>query len=245
MRRRLLLTWAVAAALVCAAQAPARPESPPRRVVFVADGAGDYRSCSQSMRSTACADGLPLEVVTFVWSHGYRRLAADQTDTAHACRKGDELAWVIRTLLRGDPAAQVSLAGHCAGGQVVLEAARRLPPDSLHAVVLLSASMSDGYDVRPVLRAARAGLHNFYSSRDRYGLGIATWLVGTSDSPLATRAAGRYGFRSAGCDPFEAGRLHQYPWRPDYAGLGHDGGHHGCYAPDHLRAFVFPILMAD
>jgi pimeloyl-ACP methyl ester carboxylesterase len=216
-----------------------------RRVILIADGAGDFRKFSESMRATARADGLPLEAATFVWSHGYRRQLADQTHTAHACRKGEEMAAQVLAILHRDPATQVSLAGHSGGALVALVAARRLPADSLHAVILLAPSVSEDYEVRPVLRACRAGLHNFYSRRDRIALGVVTKLLGMSDERFEDRAAGRFGFRAPPHGPGDPlwRRLFQYPWQPDYARLGHDGGHFGGYAPDFMRAFLFPVLL--
>src|SRR5207248_1707593 len=67
-------------------------DPPAEHVLLVADGAGDYRACSTSIRDTAHADGLPLEVVTFVWSHGYLRNFADHNDYAFARLRGRELA---------------------------------------------------------------------------------------------------------------------------------------------------------
>src|SRR6516162_1967117 len=53
--------------------APPLAPVPPTHVVFVVDGAGDYRSASTALRETAAADGRPLDVRTFVWSHGFLR----------------------------------------------------------------------------------------------------------------------------------------------------------------------------
>src|SRR5881296_2003444 len=67
-------------------------DSQPQHVLFVADGAGDYRACSASLRETVRADSLPLEIITFVWSHGYLRNFADHNDYAFARFRGRELA---------------------------------------------------------------------------------------------------------------------------------------------------------
>jgi hypothetical protein len=240
---RLTCLAAVFLAGAAAAAGPTADARPSSHVVFVADGAGDYRDCSDTLRRTARADGLPLEVLTFVWSHGRGRMMADQTDTVHCCRRGHELAGHIRRRLADDPDCRISVVGHCAGSLVALTAARHSPPDSLHAVLLMAPSVSADYDVRPALRAARRGLHVFCSHRDVPALVLAVRLVGTCDDPFATRAAGRFGFRLPSSDPM-ATRLTQYCWRPEYRQLGHDGGHYGAYAPDYLRQVVFPILLA-
>ncbi|HEY3790045.1 MAG TPA: hypothetical protein VGL71_14390, partial [Urbifossiella sp.] len=96
------------------------PPAPPTHVVFVADGAGDFRSASTSFRETAAADGWPLDVRTFVWSHGFLRNLADHTDTAWARDRGRELAGLVLAQKQARPDMPVSLVGHSAGSFVVL-----------------------------------------------------------------------------------------------------------------------------
>src|SRR5438552_18270152 len=71
------------------------PPVAPLHVLFVADGAGDYRACSRVVRETAQADGWPLEVSTFAWSHGYLRNLADHSDYAWTRNRGRDLARVV------------------------------------------------------------------------------------------------------------------------------------------------------
>ncbi len=61
-------------------------------VVFVANGAGDFRKASENIAQTAAEDHLPLDTVTFCWSHGYCRILSDQLDHAHARAQGMRLA---------------------------------------------------------------------------------------------------------------------------------------------------------
>src|SRR5262245_5879546 len=190
----------VALALPACAQVPTvlspheAVDPPPRHVVFVADGAGDYRACSSSLRDTVRGDGLPLEVVTFAWSHGYLRNFADHSDYAFARFRGRELAEKVLEQRRSRPDLPVSLVGHSAGCGVVLAAAEQLPPDSIERIILLAPSVSEEYDARPALRAARLGIDNFYSPDDWLWLGLFIDLVGAMDDPCTTRTAGRFGF---------------------------------------------------
>src|SRR5262245_22341546 len=135
---------------------------PPQYVLFVADGAGDYRACSSSLRETVQTDGRPLEVVTFVWSHGYLRNFADHVDYAFARFRGCELAEHVLEQRRTRPDLPVSLVGHSAGCGVVLAAAEQLPPDTIDRIILLSPSVSAEYDARSALRAARLCMDHFY-----------------------------------------------------------------------------------
>src|SRR5947208_1637712 len=122
MGRRLLLTAGMVV-LLAAALTPAQTVVSPRRVVFVADGAGDFQEFSKSLRTTVDSNRLPIEIVTFDWSHGYKRIVADQTDGEHARRQGYELARRVSALRQCEAGVCVSLAAHSAGALVSLAAA--------------------------------------------------------------------------------------------------------------------------
>lgn len=221
------------------------PPVRPTHVVFVADGAGDYRAASTSFRETVAADGWPIDVRTFVWSHGFLRSLADHTDYEWARERGRELAGLVLAQKQARPDLPVSLVGHSAGCFVVLAAAEQLPPDTLERIVLLSPSVSSGYDVRPSLRTARNGMDVFFSRNDRVWLGAFTAIAGTSDDALQSRSAGRFGFEPT-VQPGEEGlfaKLRQYEWNPTLEATGHDGGHYGAYQPGHLRKFVLPLFQ--
>jgi pimeloyl-ACP methyl ester carboxylesterase len=218
---------------------------PPLHVLNVADGAGDFRICSRVVRETAQADGWPLEVITFAWSHGYLRSFADHFDYPWARDRGRDLARIVLAQRQARPDLPVSLMGHSDGAAVVLAAAEELPPDTLERIVLLAPSVSADYDLRPALRAARHGLDVFYSRNDRLWLGAFTTFVGTADTREETRAAGRFGFEPPNVAPEELplfAKLRQYEWNPTLDQVGHDGGHYGAYAPGHLRRFVLPLF---
>jgi pimeloyl-ACP methyl ester carboxylesterase len=221
------------------------PPAPPTHVVFVADGAGDYRAASTSLRETAASDGWPLDVRTFLWSHGFLRNLADHTDYAWARDRGHELAGVVLAQKQAQPNVPVSLMGHSAGCYVVLEAAAQLPPDTLERIVLLAPSVSSKYDIKPALISARNGMDVFYSKNDRVWLGVFTAFAGTSDSASETRPAGRFGFEPQ-AQPSELplyAKLRQYEWNPTLDQVGNDGGHYGSYQPGHLRKFVLPLFQ--
>src|SRR5688572_23474298 len=66
-----------------------------RPLVWVLDGAGDLKGCSTALGGVNSLLGEPLELAVFPWSHGYRRLLADQTDMDHAREQGARLAAAI------------------------------------------------------------------------------------------------------------------------------------------------------
>jgi pimeloyl-ACP methyl ester carboxylesterase len=221
---------------------PAHAEPAPLVAVFVADGAGDFCTCSKSVGATAAADGLPIEVHCFHWSHGTLRIPADQTDRGNVCRQGAGLAAAVLLYRADHPGARVALLGHSAGSSIILRAAERLPPDAVDRIVLLSPSLSADYDLGGALCSSREGVDNFFSGRDSWFLGVCTRAFGATDDRFASEAAGRRGFRypAPAAGPHA---LRQHAWCRAWAALGHNGGHFGGYAPDFLRGLVFPCLL--
>src|SRR5437868_46388 len=227
-------------------QPPLNPIVAPHHVLFVADGAGDFRACSLSVRATAEADGWPLDVETFVWSHGYMQGFADHVDYSYARERGRELAERVLQQKQQRPDLPISLMGHSDGSGVVIAAAEQLPPETLDRIVLLAPGLSVDYDLRPALRTVRNGIEVFWSPLDRFWLGAITTLGGAQDDAQQPKTAGRHGFEPCNVLPEEVGlfsKLHQYEWNRTMLPTGNDGGHFGAYAPGHLRKFVLPLFQ--
>jgi pimeloyl-ACP methyl ester carboxylesterase len=244
--------WFVAlvAFLLTAAGARAQSSAPvaaARNVCFVADGAGNYQMASKSLRTTASQSGAALEVETFVWSHGYKRIITDQVDMPYARQKGKILAETVLAFKVDNPGAKIQLVGHSAGSLVVLSAAELLPPDCVDHIILLSPSVSTEYDIRPALRCARCSVEVHFSQRDWVFLGIWTGLLGCADRRHCV-ASGRVGFRAQLDAPADAPlrpKLVQHAWNPSFVALGNYGGHYGGYQPDYLRERVLPVLLGS
>ncbi|HEX4608729.1 MAG TPA: alpha/beta hydrolase [Urbifossiella sp.] len=212
-----------------------------RPLVWVVDGAGDLKGCSNALTQANLLAGVPAELTVFNWSHGHRRLLMDQIDATHAREQGKKLAEQIRERQAREPGRRVVVVAHSAGCAVVLAAGDNLPADSLDRVILLAPSVSVGYDLRPTLLAAREGLDVFCSKKDWVALGFVTRVVGTTDR-YGAPAAGRHGFRADTLDEAEVPRLRQHFWTADVAWTGHTGGHHGMYSTTFLHTYLFPRI---
>ncbi len=229
-------------ALVHRTQCPEMPNAAdPRPLVWVVDGAGDLRGCSNAVTQANLLAGTPVEVVNFNWSHGHRRLLMDQIDAGHAREQGKRLAALVRERQAREPGRRVVLVSHSAGCAVTLAAADYFPADSIDRVVMFAPSVSVGYDLRPTLRAAREGVDVFCSKKDWVALGLVTRVVGTTDR-FGAAAAGRNGFRAATVSAADVPQLRQHFWTDDVAWTGHNGGHHGMYSPTFLHQYLFPLV---
>src|SRR5262249_51810865 len=115
-----------------------RPETRP--LVWILDGAGDLKGCSNALGGVNSLAGEPLELAVFPWSHGYRKLWADQTDMEHAREQGARLAAAILERKAHEPSRRVVVIGHSAGCAVELAAGDLLPRDAIDRFILLAPS---------------------------------------------------------------------------------------------------------
>ncbi len=215
-------------------------------VVFAADGAGNFRAASENVREVVVKDGVPVEVVTFNWSHGYGRILADQVSYSHARAEGYKLARLVEEFRHEHPETPVHLLGHSAGAAVVLAALENLPPQSVNRAFLLAPSMSAYYDLCSALQAVQSGLYVYYSHRDYLYLGVAIGILGNSDRRWGP-SSGRTGFQVPACGPEGAAlfaKLYQRPWQPTDHSTGNHGGHYGNYQAGFVRGHIVPLLLA-
>jgi pimeloyl-ACP methyl ester carboxylesterase len=213
-------------------------------LVLVADGAGDFRATSQALRDEIKAEKLPLRVETFVWSHGYLRIFADQLDQRHARRQGHDLAEAIARVRHISPQQRIIVVAHSAGCAVVLEAAANLPANTVDRMLLLAPSVPTDFDLRPALRCVREEIDVFSSNRDCGYLRASDFFTSLARGRFCT-AAGSTGFQPILQAPEDVAlyqKLRGFPWEPRLIWTGHDGGHFGYYQQGYLRNFVLPLL---
>jgi len=250
--RKVLPACLLASMMGCQATVPrpatyraaAPPGPPPAAVVFIANGAGDSRTVSENLTRVVAEAGAPLQIETVIWSRGFRRAVADQMDHDNHLAYGRQLALQAAAYRRAYPERRIYFIGQSAGGAVVLAAAEQLPPDSVDRIILLAPSVCRSYDLRPALLSSRRGIDVFYSSEDRWILGLGMKVFGTTEGACRT-AAGRTGFTPVITSPADQAlyaKLRQHAWHPAVEWSGNDGGHFGSSEAGFLRAYVLPLL---
>lgn len=235
----------LALALAGLSAACVRAQQPERGVVYILEGVGGYRVMAAVNTAAMEMAGLPHEVRTFHWGHGWGRFFRDLMDPENVEARSAELAGRINELKRQSPGRPIYLVAHSGGNGVAVKTAEKLPPDTLCRVVLLAPAVSPDYDLRRALAACQCGIVSHYSKGDLFFLGWGTWQFGTMDRAY-TESAGRVGFRvPAGLKPEEAelyGRLVQVPWSPRMMLSGHLGTHVGSALPTFWVKEVVPWL---
>src|SRR6266571_9149231 len=130
-------------------QVTSEPESSgDKGVVFVVGGVGGWDILGPASQWELPRVGIHHEVRDFVWTHGFGQPFKDLQDAPHLRRKADELAEEIRKVKKKDPRLPIYLIGKSGGAGLVLLATERLPADTLDRIILLSAAVSPGYDLR-------------------------------------------------------------------------------------------------
>lgn len=220
--------------------------TPSRPLVWIIDGAGDLRGCSNAFSASNALVGEPVEMNVFVWSHGYRKLLLDQVGSTHAKNQGIRLAREILDRKMAEPGRRVVVVAHSAGCAVALAACDLLPIDAVDRVLLLAPSVSTSYDIRPTLWSAKEGVDVFCSKKDWVALGFVVRVVGTTDNFWSGSAAGRFGFKPKKSNALvdaEQARLRQHFWSEEVAWTGHTGGHHGMHEPAFVKLYLMPLLV--
>ena len=133
---------------------------------------------------------------------------------------------------------EVIVIGHSAGGGVALGAVALLKHRNVETVILLSPSVSPGYDLAPTVAHTNGSIHNFFSQHDVTFLKWRTGNFGTYDR-VKTPAAGHLGFSSS--NP----KLIQHEFNERWREFGNDGGHWGTLANKFIEREVMPLIVGS
>jgi pimeloyl-ACP methyl ester carboxylesterase len=245
-RKWLVLLLVGSLLLDVPARIVAEPTPPIRPgIIVTVEGIGGVDLIAHSAPAAFKKAGLPHEVRRFVWTHGTGQFLKDLQDTQYLFKKADELAAYLRELRARYPDVPIYVVAKSGGTGLTLFALEKLPPDTVDRVILLSAAVSPGYDLRRALRAVREQVVSFHSRHDQLILNFGTRQFGTIDRYYGP-SAGLTGFVTPASLTDEDRALYtklvQVPWTPRMIREGHTGSHLGTSLPGFLTAEVAPWL---
>ncbi|MGE3807976.1 MAG: hypothetical protein AB7K24_25220 [Gemmataceae bacterium] len=213
-------------------------------ILYAVNGAGDFGGMSGALGEAFDAEHGPVKMVVYHWSHGYRRILADQCCFSHAVEQGEELARILVERRKLYPKDRIFLFAHCAGAPVALAAAERVPAGTIDRMVMLAPSVSSQYDLRGALRGCTDGIDVFCSEHDNY-LRYGLFVLGAGDRRHFCSISGRHGFKPVIKSPDDEklySKLHHHRWSESVAWTGHEGGHYGAYATPYMRTYILTLL---
>ncbi len=147
------------------------------------------------------------------------------------------IAKKITKYMEAYPHRPVYIIGHSGGGGLAVLIAEEMPEDKpVDGLVLLSASISKGYDLDKALARCRKGIVNFYNTGDVGLLGIGTTIIGNID--------GSHG-PSAGLTGFDYGDDKLYQVELSRAITSPFGGssHSAATRPGFVSRYVAPWVL--
>jgi len=209
-----------------------------RGLVILLPGIEGEGVLSHNVRGGLLRAGVDMALPIYQWGRPVplAGLVLNQTDVAGNRLAARRVARMIVTYQDTHPNRPVYLVGHSGGGGVAVFSAEALPPGrSVDGLVLLSASISSGYDLSKALAHCKRGIVSFHSKGDVGLLVVGTTLVGNVDG-VHGPAAGAVGFEHS----FPG--LHEVGWSPEMARYGNLGGHSGTCEPRFVSRYVAPWI---
>ena len=216
---------------------PARLE---RGLVIILPGIEGEGPLSYSVRQGLLDAGIEAALPIYRWGRPIPLAGPllNQMDVLGNRLAAERIARMIVDYQDAHPGRPVHLVGHSGGGGVAVFTAEALPADrQVEGLVLLSASISSGYDLSKALAHCRKGIVNFYSKGDVGFLVVGTTVFGNVDG-VRGPAAGAVGFEHP------RPGLYQVGWRADMASSGHLGGHAGTTASAFVKHYVAPWIRS-
>jgi len=165
-------------------------------LVIILPGIEGHSAINEGIRRGLVAGGVHRGLPIRQWGTPVPifGLLINQMDFVGNRLAGKRLAKSIIEYQDEYPGRPVYIIGHSAGGGVAVFTAEALPEGrQVDGLILLSASISSGYDLQKALSRCRNGIVNFYNKGDSGLLGVGTVVLGTVDGTHGV-SAGLVGF---------------------------------------------------
>jgi hypothetical protein len=235
----------------CSQVTPDRAERMTRGYIYYCDGAGGgglVMNWSGGVRQGLTDAGYDGSGEMFPWETGMGVMADQTASVEYKRQKASALADKIVDYSKKEPGATIHLMGLSAGTAVVAFALEALPSqNSVQNVVMLSGSLSSGYDLSAALRHVKGKMYIFTSQRDEVLL-TAVPLAGTADRVSAEGGTiGLNGARIPRGATSEVRDLYRkivvVPWNSQFARYGNEGGHTDTVNAAFVQQFIAPLVV--
>ncbi|MFP4053152.1 MAG: hypothetical protein ACLFV7_04735 [Phycisphaerae bacterium] len=185
-----------------------------RGLVIILPGIEGISPANMEVRRGLLNAGIERAIMIYSWNRP--GVIVNQVDFLGNRLAGAFVARVISTYQDQYPDRPVHVIGHSGGGGVAVFAAESLEEGrTVDGLILLSASISAGYDLSKALRHVEGRIVNFYNPADSALLGTGTTLMGTVDG-AHTASAGLNGF-TRNYPGLVQSRIHSYGGDPHFA----------------------------
>ncbi|MCE5325222.1 MAG: hypothetical protein LLG01_02285 [Planctomycetaceae bacterium] len=199
---RMSIVAAVLAAVVVGGCADyTRQAGAERGLIVVLPGVQGPDGLSSDIRRGLIDAGVDRAVVVQPWGKPIpiAGVVLNQVDFLGARVSASAIADAVAAYQKAYPGRPVHIIGHSAGGALAVFVAESLASNRqgqpIDGLVLLSASISSGYDLTKALGMCRSGILNCYNPDDVALLGVGTAILGNLDGGHGA-SAGRSGFHS-------------------------------------------------
>jgi pimeloyl-ACP methyl ester carboxylesterase len=202
---RALLAAAAFAAAGCEEAGPPRlrtsggyvnPDRLANGLVIILPGIEGESAMNHGIREGIVSSGTGRAVAIHLWGSPIPGISMfiNQTNVLGNRLAGKRVADMVVAYQDANPGRPVHIIGHSGGGGVAVFAAESMPEGrQVDGIILLSASISAGYDMSKALTKCKSGAVNFYCRADVGLLVIGTTLFGNVDG-VRGPATGNSGF---------------------------------------------------
>ena len=168
-------------------------------LIIILPGIEGESPLNHDIRRGLVSAGLPSAIPIYNWGAPLPGIGMviNQTNFLGNRLAGVRIAKMITEYQDEHPGRPVYVIGHSGGGGVAVFTAEGMPEGrQLDGLILLSASISKGYDLTKALSRCKSGIVNFYHEGDVGMLAVGTTLMGNVDG-VHGPSAGLGGFVKA------------------------------------------------
>lgn len=220
----------------------------PDGLVIVLHGIQGQDATNENIRRGLLEGGVDRAVALISWGSRVPLVGAmvNQVNAVGNRIDGQKVADVVVAYHHRYPGRPVHIVGHSGGAGIAVFAAERLPAGhKVDGLVLLSASISNAYDLTRAMEHTTYGIVNVYNRNDGGLLAVGTTVVGTVDGAHGV-SAGLMGFHGPSTyDAPDKVRAYRRLFQIDATGAASGVGiaHLASTEPDFISAAVAPWLL--